>query len=230
MGAPIDKLVIATNSNDILANFQRTGAYTPGMARMTRSPAMDIQVASNFERFVYALCSADASRVSELFADLEEHKGFTVSGEEAARARAEFEAHSCSDGDILSGIQYAHAHFEKVIDPHTATALVSGLRHLCGESGSAGVLPSPAAVRGAVARQGPLVVVATADPAKFPDTVRCALGDGVCDAMPVPEALLGLDSKKASKHTISSSAAAAEALLRKLHHKHPPAATLQPAD
>jgi len=148
MGLPIRKLILATNENDVLEEFFRTGTYRVRQAAIaTSSPSMDISKASNFERYVFDLVDRDASRLKELFAGGEfalavERKGF-VSGKS-------------SHADRLRTIRSIHAKYGVTIDPHTADGVKVGL-----EQREAGV---------------PLICLETALPAKFADTIREALG------------------------------------------------------
>lgn len=147
MGLPIARLVVATNDNDILARFFQTGVYRRGPAVSTLAPAMDIQVASNFERYLSYRLGEALPAAMEQFSRTGQ---LSVEGGDPL-----WSAGSASREDILRTIAATHRRHGKLIDPHTAAAV---------------------AVAGRVEREGPLVCLATADPVKFPEAVEEALG------------------------------------------------------
>jgi threonine synthase len=161
MGLPIRRLVLATNENDVLDEFFRTGTYrVRGSAETheTSSPSMDISKASNFERFVFDLLGRDAARTRELFkTEVEDHGSFTLSREESGRiAGYGFVSGSSTHADRVQTIRDTWQRFGTMIDTHTA----DGLK---------------------VARQQvefgvPMIVLETALPAKFAETIVEALG------------------------------------------------------
>ena len=134
MGLPIRRLVLATNENDVLDEFFRTGVYRVRSAAETHetsSPSMDISKASNFERFVFDALGRDAARTRALFAEVETRR---VVRARRARARADRRASASSAGsstsaDRLATIRDVHDRFGEVIDPHTADALKVGRDH-----------------------------------------------------------------------------------------------------
>ena len=150
MGLPVRKLILASNENDVLDEFFRTGRYrVRSSALATSSPSMDITRASNFERYVFDLLERNAPRVKKLFA----------SGEEidlAPLARPGFASGRSTHADRLATIRSMHANYGVTIDPHTADGVKVGLEHR-----EPGV---------------PLVCLETALPAKFAETIREALG------------------------------------------------------
>ena len=161
MGLPIDRLVCATNENDVLDEFFRTGTYRPRASAETHetsSPSMDISKASNFERFVFDLLGRDGARVGQLFdSDLREKGAFTLTRVEHARtAEFGFVSGKSTHADRLATIRDTAARFGTVIDTHTADGLKVGR-----EQGISGP---------------PLVVLETALPTKFAETIREALG------------------------------------------------------
>ncbi len=161
MGLPIKKLVVATNENDVLDEFFRTGAYrVRGAAQTyhTSSPSMDISKASNFERFVFDLLGRDPARVLQLFRDVEEKGGFDLvaSGDFARVREFGFVSGRSSHDDRIDTIRDVHARYGQVIDTHTADGLKVAREHL-----DAGV---------------PMVVLETAQPIKFGESIREALG------------------------------------------------------
>ena len=158
MGVPIRHLVLATNENHVLEEFFRTGAYRPRGAKetlKTSSPSMDISKASNFERFVFDLLDRDAARVAELFSG----SGFDLSGDPAfplAASRYGFVAGRSTHADRLATIQHVYEGDGVLIDPHTADAVTVARDHV--EEGV------------------PMVVLETARPIKFADTITEAIG------------------------------------------------------
>jgi threonine synthase len=149
MGLPIRRLVLATNENDVLHEYFRSGRYRVRRSVVeTSSPSMDISKASNFERYVFAL--AGAARVDELWRQLEERGEFTLPpGDEFASGKS-------SHADRIATIRWVFSQYGVVIDPHTADGVKVGLEH---------------------ARPGEaLICLETAAPAKFAATIREALG------------------------------------------------------
>ncbi|MGN4076269.1 threonine synthase [Burkholderia gladioli] len=161
MGLPIEKLVVATNENDVLDEFFRTGSYRVRGAEQTyhtSSPSMDISKASNFERFVFDLLGRDPARVLQLFHDVEHKGGFDLaaSGDFARVAEFGFVSGRSTHADRLATIRDVHARYATMIDTHTADGVKVAREHL-----QPGV---------------PMVVLETAQPIKFGETIREALG------------------------------------------------------
>jgi len=161
MGLPIRKLVVATNENDVLDEFFRTGRYRVRKAaeiHATSSPSMDISKSSNFERYAYYLVGGDAQALRELWQTLEGEGSFDLSGTAYFRQVAEtgFVSGSSTHADRLATIRRVWKDCGVMIDPHTADGVKVGLEHR--EKGVA------------------LVCMETAQPAKFAETVREALG------------------------------------------------------
>ena len=161
MGLPIEQLVLATNENDVLDEFFRTGTYrVRGSAETfeTSSPSMDISKASNFERFVFDLLGRDGARTAELFGPvLARDGGFTLRADEAARLPGfGFVSGRSTHADRLATIRDTWQRFGTMIDTHTADGLKVAREHL---------QPSV-----------PMVVLETALPAKFAATIVEALG------------------------------------------------------
>ncbi|MET0727482.1 MAG: threonine synthase [Acidimicrobiales bacterium] len=151
MGLPIDQLVIASNRNDILARWVADGSMVAEAVVPTLSPAMDIQVSSNHERLLFELGGRDGAATAEL---LTRFRG--VGSVEAPRSDR-FQAAAVGDDEILDVIRSVHESFGVLVDPHTAV----------------GVAAARARRRSA---DVPMVCVATAHPAKFPDAVEEAVG------------------------------------------------------
>jgi len=176
MGLPIARLVVATNENDVLDEFFRTGTYrVRGSAETheTSSPSMDISKASNFERFVFDLLGRDGARTRELFgAGLQRDGAFTLSDAEKARiAGFGFVSGRSTHADRLATIRDTDARFRVVIDTHTADGLKVAREHL---------LPGVT-----------MLVLETALPIKFADTIQEALGRRPAP----PPALADLESR-----------------------------------
>ena len=156
MGLPIARLTIATNRNDILARFMATGVYEVHGVTPTMSPSMDIQVSSNFERLLFDLMGRDGGAVSGLMADLKDSGRFSVSENVLAQARDLFAAGAASEEETLRTIAEEWQATGVLVDPHSAVGIHAGRKEKI-----AGV---------------PLVHLATAHPAKFPDAVEKATG------------------------------------------------------
>ncbi|MBV9891464.1 MAG: threonine synthase, partial [Rhizobacter sp.] len=127
MGLPVRRLVLATNENDVLDEFFRTGTYRVRSAAETHetsSPSMDISKASNFERFVFDALGRDPARTRALFAEVESARAFSLAGADRERiAGFGFVSGRSTSSDRLATISDVHARFGEVIDPHTADAL-----------------------------------------------------------------------------------------------------------
>lgn len=167
MGLPVAKLIIATNGNDILHRFIGANDYSVKAVERTLSPSMDISIASNFERFLYNLHDGDADRVRSMMETFREN-GLSVSEERLARARDMFASARCDDEATLRVMREIAARTGEYIDPHTATGV-----HAAYEA--------KARCAGA-----PVVVLATAHRAKFPEACAAA---GYPVSLAVPEKL-----------------------------------------
>ena len=154
MGLPIEKLVIATNQNDILDRALRSGAYVTDGVKPSISPSMDIQVSSNFERALFDAYGRDGAAVAQLMAELKAG-GFHISQGALEMLRATFASGRCSEEETTATIRAAHAATGEVLCPHSAV----GVKVAEGYLG-----PTP------------MITLATAHPAKFPDAVEGAMG------------------------------------------------------
>ncbi|MCF7837606.1 MAG: threonine synthase [Candidatus Marinimicrobia bacterium] len=182
LGLPIERLILATNENDILARFFRTGDYSLDTVVPTLSPSMDIQVASNFERYLHHRLGDDSALTRQVMTDFEQHGRLTL----PPAARAADPLFLAERGDTPATLATIRRYYEEygyLLDPHTAVGVAAAERHL-----------DPAI---------PTICLATAHPAKFPDAIRQALGqdcahhpllDGLfdapsrCEIMPADEA------------------------------------------
>ncbi len=175
MGLPIDKLVVATNENDVLDEFFKTGVYSPrGSANTyhTSSPSMDISKASNFERFVFDLVGRDSDKTRALWSNVDSGNSFdlNVDGYFTKIADYGFVSGSSNHAHRMQTIRETKAKYDVVIDTHTADGLKVALAYLNQET--------------------PMVVLETALPAKFEDSIVEALGQ----TPERPAALNGIES------------------------------------
>ncbi len=153
MGLNIDRLVIATNSNDILDRTLKTGSYTVTGVHATTSPSMDIQVSSNFERLVYLANNNDPAAVRNAMDSLKQSGAFTLQSNAIKSIRAEFDSSATSDADAAKTMAKVLAETGELLDPHTAVGY---------------------AIAQKTSTSSPMVTLATAHPAKFPDAVEAA--------------------------------------------------------
>ncbi|ASA25912.1 threonine synthase [Paenibacillus donghaensis] len=163
MGLPIRKLMIATNENNILERFVNTGEYKPGGFTSTYSPSMDIQVASNFERYLYYLVGEDSAKLSAYMSGLQREGSITVSGADLQRVQADFSALGVKNAQCLETITKYSGESGYLLDPHTA----------CG-------------VAAYEALGGPdetTITFATAHPAKFNEAIQLT---GIGQEFPAP--------------------------------------------
>ena len=157
MGLNIKKLVIGSNRNDILTRFFETGAMTAAQVEPSLSPSMDIQGSSNFERFLFDLLDRKADDLRAKMDSYKQSGEFTLDDKQMKEARKIFEARRCSDDQTTALMANCHRETGYMIDPHTAVGLHAALGAERDES-------------------VPLVTLACAHPAKFPDAVEKATG------------------------------------------------------
>ncbi|MCX2723817.1 threonine synthase [Roseibium salinum] len=156
MGLPIEKLVVATNVNDILARTLETGRYEKRGVTPTISPSMDIQVSSNFERLLAEVCGRDGEAVRRMMNQLGQSGSFAIDAGPLGEMRAVFGAGRCNEDQTAATIADMWSEAGYLLDPHTAIGVHVAREH---DDGSA-----------------PMVVLGTAHPAKFPDAVEKASG------------------------------------------------------
>jgi threonine synthase len=182
MGLPVDKLVIATNKNDILARTLEAGEYSMGGVSPTLSPSMDIQISSNFERLLFDLHGRSGAVIAEKMKQLRSEQKLTLSPEAYAQFKREFAAGSADDTETLATIKAVHANTGELLDPHTAVGYAVALKQKS---------------------DVPMIVLATAHPAKFPDAVKKAtdvhpeLPAYLADLFSLPERMDALANDKA---------------------------------
>ena len=157
MGLPIERLVIASNTNNILPRALETGRYEMRGVTATSSPSMDIQISSNFERYLFETSGRNADTVRKAMSDLADHSQFDL-GALHPRMRQEFAAYWASEQDVAEAIQRVKSNTGYLLDPHTACGVV-------------------AAQRWQKEHLGPTVVLATAHPAKFPEALEKITGE-----------------------------------------------------
>ena len=158
MGLPIGRLMIGTNANDILARAIATGSYEVRGVTPTTSPSMDIQVSSNFERLLFEAHGRDAAALRRKMAGLAQSRSFSIEADPLARIRAEFAAQSVDEPAVMDEIGATWREAGYLVDPHTAIGLRAGRSLLKDQP------------------ETPVVALATAHPAKFPDAVERATG------------------------------------------------------
>jgi threonine synthase len=199
MGLPIDRLVIATNVNDILPRTLATGAYELRQVVPTSSPSMDIQVASNFERILFDVYDRAASQVRALMGSLAQSRRFVLSAPALSGLRAVFSAARADADETAATIRTVLRESGYLVDPHTAVAVAVAEK----ESRDAAV---------------PMVVLGTAHPAKFPDAMEAACGvrpplpEWLADLHLRPERVtrLPVDQAQVERHILSASRATRE--------------------
>jgi threonine synthase len=157
MGLPVDRLVIATNVNDILMRTLATGTYDVREVVATSSPSMDIQVSSNFERLIFEAAGRDSAEVRRLMASLAQSQRFSLPSQTLAAIRALFAAGRADEDETAATIRTTLRETSRLVDPHTAVALAVAEKE-----------PRDPSI--------PMVVLSTAHPAKFPDAVKAACG------------------------------------------------------
>jgi threonine synthase len=187
MGLPIDRLVVATNVNDILVRTFATGAYEIRDVVATTSPSMDIQVSSNFERLLFDAYGRDAPAVRALMGSLAQSGRFMVSAQALKELRSLFTADRADEQECAAEIRAWMREADYCVDPHTAVALAVAEKETRDPS-------------------VPMVVLSTAHPAKFPDAVKAA-----CGFVPaLPDRLADLTKRKERITVLPADQAAVE--------------------
>jgi len=171
MGLPVGKLILATNENDILSRFFKSRDYSRAGVVATLSPSMDIQAASNFERYLYYRLDRDAAKVATVMRATEAGEEFDAGIDPYAPHHADvlFTAGSGDTAATLHRIREWKFYYDYVLDPHTAVGVHVGMQHLHPDE--------------------PMVCLATAHPAKFPSAIEDAIGEAAVH--PVLDALKG---------------------------------------
>jgi threonine synthase len=199
LGLPIDRLVIATNVNDILARTLATGTYELRAVVPTTSPSMDIQVSSNFERLLFDAYNRDAGAVRGLMGSLAQSRRFTLSAHALSQIRAVFSADRADEEEASATMRAVRRETGNFIDPHTAVGVAVAEKEQ----------RDPAL---------PMVVLSTAHPAKFPEAVEAATGarpalpEWLSDLNQRPQRMTALpaDQSAVEQFVLSTSRAAQE--------------------
>ena len=174
MGLPVERLIVATNENDILARALTSGRYAPTAVKATQSPSMDIQVSSNFERLLFEASGRNPKEVVARMGELAKDGSFTIPAGALARIRADFDAFRVDETACAEEMGRVYRASGMIIDPHSAVGVHAARKALAA---------SPAT---------PVIALATAHPAKFPDAVERATGV----RPPLPERLSDLMERK----------------------------------
>ena len=183
MGLTVDQFIIATNSNDILDRMLKSGRYEVTGVHATSSPSMDIQVSSNFERLVYLANDRNAAAVRAAMGSLAQSGAYTLKSAALKAIRAEFKSGAAPEAETASTIARVLRQTGELVDPHTAVGLYVAAQQKL---------------------KSPLITLATAHPAKFPDAVRAASGE----SPRLPHRLEHLLTAKESFKVLPNSAAA----------------------
>jgi len=191
MGLPIEQLTIATNDNDILVRAHATGRYEVRGVQATTSPSMDIQVSSNFERYLFEACGRDAAWVRARMGALTQSGRFEL-GEALEPMRRDFAAASASEAEVADCIRKVRRCSGYLLDPHTACGAVAAEKTAAGKT--------------------PRVVLATAHPAKFPDALQAITGE----RPPLPPRLASLMSDPERITSLPNDLAAVERFVASL--------------
>jgi threonine synthase len=158
MGLPIERLMIGTNANDILARTLASGTYEMKGVEPTTSPSMDIQISSNFERLLFEAYGRDGGAVRRLMASLNQSRAFAIDAEPLARIRKDFTAAAVNEDNVVAEMAETYRSTGYVLDPHSAVGTRAGRALLKDDPHT------------------PVVALSTAHPAKFPDAVERATG------------------------------------------------------
>ncbi|MFD2173343.1 threonine synthase [Rhodobacter lacus] len=190
MGLPIERLVIATNQNDILHRCLTTGEYRMDGVKPSISPSMDIQISSNFERALFFAYGKDGAAVAQLMEELKTQGGFSVSQGALEALREIYASASVSEAETSETIGAELARSGELLCPHSAVGVRVGHAHLSAPT--------------------PMITLATAHPAKFPDAVEAATG--IRPAL--PERMADLFARDERVTRVPNDLAALEALIR----------------
>ena len=171
MGLPIEKLIVATNENDILERVINTGEYKPTKVKPSLSPSMDVQISSNFERLLFDVLNKDDKQVSILMNDLKSKGSFLLNKEQIGTIKKDFIAKKINDEETIKIIKNFSKEYNFILDPHTATAIGASK----------------------IAKDGSkILILGTAHPFKFLETIKMATSQEV----EVPKQISHLMDKK----------------------------------
>jgi len=192
MGLPIERIVVATNSNDIVARMVQEGRYARGPVRQTQSPAMDIQVASNFERLYFEGVERNGIETGRAMRDFAQNGAIDIPPRARTMIEALFSGVGVSEDDTSRAVLSTFNQTGVLVDPHTAVAVAAA--HWAGPKRSA----------------TPMIVLSTAHPAKFPEAVLAAAGV----APDLPPAAQGLAAKPERFDRLPADVEAVQAYIR----------------
>ena len=181
MGLPIEQIIVCSNANDILTRFFESGEMKKSGVKQTVTPSMDIEVSSNFERYLFELYDRDGAEIARLMQSLNQTGRFSIDEDRLKQSQIHFSACRVNDAETCETIARHYAETGNIVDPHSAVALTAVDRL---ESNSA----------------SPMVVIATAHPAKFPDTIERTLNTKA----PVPKQLREIAQLQERYRRISS--------------------------
>ncbi len=194
MGLPIDRLVIATNENDILARTLETGRYELRSVIPTQSPSMDIQISSNFERLLFEVHDRDANAIRRLMERLQQSGSFSLDAGPLTKIRQDFDAERIEESETTDEIDRVYRDTGRLIDPHTAVGVSAARR------------------RQSLDSETPMIVLSTAHPAKFPEAVKKATGQSV----PLPPHLADLFERPEHFDRLPNDQAKIESYIREI--------------
>jgi len=177
MGLPIDKLIVGTNENDILHRFFSKGEYYPSDVKETLSPSMDIQISSNFERYLYDLAENSSKQLKLWMDEFEQSGKLKIESNFHEKTQKDFASARANDEEILSVIRKFHQDHQYLLDPHSAVGVCAAEK---------------------IKIQTPVICLACAHPAKFSKAIRNALGSEPI----LPEALARLQKLKTHSYTV----------------------------
>ena len=195
MGLPIDRLVIATNQNDILDRALREAEYRTGEVKPSISPSMDIQVSSNFERLLFDAYDRDGRAVAQIMDELRSGGGFRISQGAIDAIRHGFASGAVSEAETLQRIAVTQAEAQELVCPHTAVGLEVAADHHD--------------------IRVPMITLATAHPAKFPDAVEKATGI----RPPLPKRMADLYDRSERVTQVANDLSALEEVIREKRAK-----------
>lgn len=155
MGLPVNKLILATNENNILERFVNEGIYQPGEFHMTYSPSMDIQVASNFERYLYYLYGEDAATTATMMDGFKKEGKIAIPADKLKQVQADFVAYGVQNDECLATIGQYHDEYSYLLDPHTACGVAASEKNTAADEVT--------------------VALSTAHPAKFNEAIELIL-------------------------------------------------------
>lgn len=183
----INTLVLATNDNDILSRFVNNGDYSTAKVRQTLSPSMDIQLASNFERYLFYLNDQDAEQTKKQMETFNTQKKLTFDERYQLRIRKDFASSNISEQEVIKTISDYYEKYSYVLDPHTAVGVKAGLDHKS---------------------KRPMVCLSTAHPGKFGEAVSKAIGE-----QELPTSLADLQGKPTKCKVLPSETSAVKEFL-----------------